>query len=90
MVRFAEEIQGEHNPDLGNEMDRLFTMFERWRYIEDNRDTVKITVDSKGDAAASMGVLSRLFGAKVGQNATLLDVPMSSDEIIDEMTRDDD
>ena len=71
MGRFAEEVQGEHNPDLGKEMDRLFSMVERWRNIEDNRDTVKVTLDAKGDAAAGMGVLSRLFGAKVGQNATL-------------------
>ena len=50
MGRFAEEVQGEHNPDLGKEMDRLFTMLERWRNIEDNRDTVKMTVEAKGVA----------------------------------------
>lgn len=87
MGRFAEEIQGEQNPDLSKEMDRLFTMVERWRNIEDNRDTVKMTLESKGGPAA-MGVLSRLFGAKVGQNATLLDESVDSGEIIDQMTDD--
>ena len=89
MGRFGEEVQGEHNPDLGKEMDRLFSMVERWRNIEDSRDTVKVTLEAKGDAQAGMGVLSRLFGAKVGQNATLLENPMTSDEIIQEMTEDE-
>ena len=89
MGRFGEEVQGEHNPDLGKEMDRLFSMVERWRNIEDNRDTVKLSLEAKGSAEAGMGVLSRLFGAKVGQNATLLETPVSSDEIIEEMTEDD-
>ena len=89
MGRFGEEVQGEHNPDLGKEMDRLFSMVERWRNIEDNRDTVKLSLEAKGDAQAGMGVLSRLFGAKVGQNATLLETPVTSDEIIEEMTEDD-
>ena len=88
MGRFAEEVQGEHNPDLGKEMDRLFTMFERWRNIEDSRDSLKITVDSKGSGAPAMGVLSRLFGSQVGQNAVLLDHAVDSNEIIDEMTDD--
>ena len=38
MGRFGEEVQGEQNPDLGKEMDRLFSMVERWRNIEDARD----------------------------------------------------
>jgi hypothetical protein len=64
-------------------------MVKFWREIEDNRDSLKITVDSKGDAAAGMGVLSRLFGEKAGQNATRLTNPMDSDDIIDEMTGDE-
>lgn len=89
MGRFGEEVQGEHSPELGKEMDRLFSMVERWRNIEDSRDSLKITVDSKGDAKAGMGVLSRLFGAQVGQNATMLETPVTSDEIIAEMTEDE-
>ena len=88
MGRFAEEIMGEPNPDLGKEMDRLFQMVERWRNIEDSRDTVKLSLEAKGDAQAGMGVLSRLFGSKVGQNATMLAEPVSSDEIIEEMIED--
>ena len=87
--RFGEEIKGEPDALVGVEMDRLFRMVKFWREIEDNRDSLKITVDSKGDAAAGMGVLSRLFGEKAGQNATRLTNPMDSDDIIDEMTGDE-
>jgi hypothetical protein len=88
MGRFAEEIQGEHNPDLSKEMDRFFSMLERWRNIEDNRDTVKLSLETKGSGGPAMGVLSRLFGTRVGQNATLLDNSVDSNDIIDQMTDD--
>jgi len=84
MMRFGEELKGEPDAMVGIEMDRLFKMVERWRTIEDARDTLKISVDAKGDAA-QMGVLSRLFGERVGRNATMLAEPVESDEIIDEM-----
>ena len=83
MMRFGEELQGEPDVLVGIEMDRLFKMVERWRTIEDSRDTLKISVDAKGDAA-QMGVLSRLFGAKVGANATLLAEPVDADEVMDD------
>jgi hypothetical protein len=88
MGRFAEEIQGEPNPDLGKEMDRLFSMVERWRAIEDTRDTIKMTLESKGDTRAANGVLSRLFGTQVGQNALLLEEPIDSNDIIEQLTDD--
>ena len=52
MMRFAEEVNGAHDDQVGREMDRLFQMVERWRNIEDNRDTMKMTIEAKGDAAA--------------------------------------
>ncbi len=89
MGRFGEEIKGEADERLGKEMDRLFKMVERWRNIEDNRDSLKITVDSKGDAQAQMGVLSRLFGEKAGQNAMRLDHPIDADVLAGEILGDD-
>jgi hypothetical protein len=65
-------------------------MVERWRNIEDNRDSLKLTVDAKGDAAAGMGVLSRLFGEKAGRNATLLSEPLDAEEVIEHVTDDED
>ena len=88
MGRFSEEIMGEPNPDLGKEMDRLFSMVERWRNIEDTRDSVRMTLEAKGDAHASMGVISRLFGERAGANATLLEIPVDSNEVIHDMTDD--
>lgn len=82
MSRFGEEITGTSDPDVGREMDRLFNMVQKWKDIEDNRDTLEVSVKAKGD----MGRLSRLFGAKVGSNARMLDIPVSSDQIIEEMS----
>ena len=49
MGRFSEEINGAADPDVGREMDRLFSMVEKWKEIEDNRDTVRMTLEAKGD-----------------------------------------
>lgn len=80
--RFGEEVTGTPDPDVGKEMDRLFNMVEKWKDIEDNRDTLEVSVKAKGQ----MGMLSRLFGSKVGTNAMVLDSPVSSDAVIDTMT----
>jgi hypothetical protein len=84
MGRFAEEINGQHDDQVGREMDRLFSMVERWRSIEDNRDTMKMTIEAKGDGAGNLGVLSRLFGDKVGRNAMLLEEPIESEALTDD------
>lgn len=82
MGRFGEEITGTPDPDVGREMDRLFGMVEKWKDIEDNRDTLEVSVKARGE----MGMLSRLFGSKVGSNAMVLDTPVSSQAVIDKMT----
>lgn len=87
--RFGEEVNGSADALVGVEMDRLFLMVKRWREIEDNRDSLKITVDSKGDAQASMGVLSRLFGEKAGANAMRLEDPIDAEEVVGRMTDDE-
>lgn len=85
MQRFGEEITGTPDPDVGREMDRLFNMVEKWKDIEDNRDTLEVSVKAKGQ----MGMLSRLFGSKVGSNAMVLDSPIPSDSVMGKMTSDD-
>lgn len=84
MMRFAEEITGAPDPDVGREMDRLFNMVAKWKEIGDNRDTLEMTVRAKGNA--NTGMLSRMFGAKVGANAMVLDQPIPS-EVIDAAIR---
>jgi hypothetical protein len=81
MARFAEEITGTPDPDTGREIDRLFNMVQKWKEIEDNRDTLEVSVKARGE----MGMLSRLFGAKVGANAMTLDTPISSESITSRM-----
>lgn len=80
MARFAEEIAGQElSPEVGKEMDRWFASVEKMRDIMDNRDTLKMTVEAKSGA----GVLSRLFGDRVGANARMLNNPVHSDDVID-------
>jgi hypothetical protein len=86
MGRFSEEVNGQPDPEVGKEMDRLFGMIAKWRDIEDNRDTVKMTLEAKGHEAAGMGVLSRLFGQRAGHNAVLLEEPIDSNSVIESMT----
>jgi len=86
--RFTEEVNGTLDVLLGKEIDRFMNLVKTWREIEDNRDSLKITVDSHGDAGAQMGVLSRLFGAKAGQNAMALDDPIDADDLLEQMDDD--
>jgi len=79
-ARFAEEITGQElSPEVGRELDRLFTSVEKMRDIMDNRDTVKMTVEARGRS----GVLSRLFGDRVGTNAKMLAHPVDSEDVMD-------
>ena len=89
MGRFAEEVQGEHNPDLGKEMDRLFTMVERWRNIEDTRDTVKITAGVQGRRRRRRWACSPGCSApRSARTPRCWTTPVDSNEIIEEMTDD--
>ena len=68
-ARFAEEIEGQGlNPDVSKELDRVFALVEKFKDISDNRDMVRFEVEARGSA----GVLSRLFGSRVGDQAKAL------------------
>lgn len=63
-ARFAEELEGQGlDPALSSEMDRLFSLIDRFKNISDSRDLMRIEVEARGGA----GVLSRLFGQKAGE-----------------------
>jgi hypothetical protein len=63
-ARFAEELEGQGlDPALSSEMDRLFSLIDKFKNISDNRDLLHIQVEARGNA----GVLSRLFGQKAGE-----------------------
>lgn len=87
MARFAEEIAGQElSPEVGKEMDRLFASVEKMRDIMDNRESVRMTVEARGRS----GVLSRLFGDRVGANARMLGTPVESEDVMDAMLDDGD
>lgn len=68
-ARFAEELEGQGlDPALSSEMDRLFSLIDKFKNISDNRDVIRMEVEARGNA----GVLSRLFGNKAGEVARQL------------------
>jgi hypothetical protein len=81
-ARFAEELEGQGiDTTLSTEMDRVFNMVERMKNISDSRDTLRFEVEARGTS----GVLSRLFGAKAGEQARQLPNGGMSPEATDAM-----
>jgi hypothetical protein len=81
-ARFAEELEGQGiDTTLSAEMDRVFNMVERMKNISDTRDTLRFEVEARGTS----GVLSRLFGAKAGEQARQLPNGGMSAEATDAM-----
>jgi hypothetical protein len=68
-ARFAEELEGQGlDSNLSVEIDRVFNLVEKMARISDNREMLRIEVETRG----SSGVLSRLFGAKAGETNRML------------------
>lgn len=85
MSSFSEQVNGQPDVQTGIEMDRLFRMVESWKRIEEQTAKINIGISATGqDADGSMGMISRLFGSEAGQNARTLDVPILSDELIED------
>jgi len=60
-MRFAEEMSGGYaDPNLSQEMDRLFKLIKTTKELDDSSSFIRMTVESKGSA----GVLSSIFGDK--------------------------
>ena len=83
MGSFSEQVLGQADSQVGREMDRLFTMVEKWKNIEEQRPSLRINVEADENAANS-GLISRLFGEAAGQNARMLDTPVLADDLIEE------
>lgn len=76
-ARFAEELEGGYpSGAVSKEFDRVFNLTEKMKDIQDNRDFLRISVESRGQA----GVLSRLFGDQAGERMRELENPMDRDE----------
>lgn len=77
-ARFAEELEGQGmDPTLSSEMDRLFRLIQSSKDISDTRDMVRFEVEARGGA----GVLSRIFGAKAGEQQKMVHTPMSEEQL---------
>ena len=59
-MRFAEEMQGGGyaDPNLSQEIDRLFKLIKTTKDLDDSREFIRMTVERQGSA----GVLSSIFG----------------------------
>lgn len=85
MASFGEQVLGERDETVGKEMDRLFTMVEKWKSIEETTTKLSIGVTATGqEADGSLGMISRLFGSQAGANARVLDVPELSDQYVED------
>lgn len=68
-ARFAEELEGQGlDPALSSEMDRLFSLIDKFKNINDSREVLRMEVEARSGS----GVLSRLFGARAGESARQL------------------
>lgn len=60
-ARFAEELNGGYpDPNVSQEIDRLFKLVESVKRLEDNREFARISVETRGQS----GLISQLFGEK--------------------------
>jgi hypothetical protein len=68
-ARFAEEMNGGYpDPNVSQEIDRLFKLIKTTKDLDDSQSFIRMTVESK----SSSGVLSALFGDKA---TSLRDLP---------------
>lgn len=80
-ARFAEEMEGQGlDTGLSAEIDRMFSLVNKFKDISDTRDVIRMEVEARGSA----GVLSRLFGQKAGETARELSTPLPT-QALDEM-----
>ena len=60
-MRFAEEMSGGYaDPNVSQEIDRLFKLIKTTKELDDSREFIRMTVERQGSA----GVLSSIFGDK--------------------------
>ena len=84
-ARFAEELDGQGTDQVvSGELERFFRVLKDMRDVSDTRDVLRFEMEAKAGA----GVLSRLFGADVGQAARAVSVTMDADDVIDALDPD--
>lgn len=72
-ARYAEELEGgAPSKTVSVELDRLFDLTQRLKDIQDDREFLRLSVETRGQA----GILSRIFGDRVGEEARALNAPL--------------
>ena len=60
-ARFAEQMNGGYpDPNVSQEIDRLFKLIKTTKELDDSREFIRMTVERQGTG----GVLSAIFGDK--------------------------
>ncbi len=78
-ARYGEELNGGYpDPNVSQEIDRLFKLVERLKKMEDNNEFIKMTIERKGGA----GALSSIFGDRASILKELDSGPIPSDVVI--------
>ncbi len=84
-ARFIEELEGgAPSKATSAELDRFFNVVAKTKEIQDDRSFMRVSVETRGES----GVLSRLFGDRVGEAQRELEAPMDGDEVLAELVDD--
>ena len=76
-MRFAEEMNGGYaDPNVSQEIDRLFKLIKTTKELDDSREFIRMTVERQGGS----GVLSSIFGDKAQALRELPDNGLSEDQ----------
>jgi len=76
-MRFAEEMSGGYaDPNVSQEIDRLFKLIKTTKELDDSREFIRMTVERQGSA----GVLSSIFGDKAQALKELPDGGLNEDQ----------
>ena len=76
-MRFAEEMNGGYaDPNVSQEIDRLFKLIKTTKELDDSREFIRMTVERQGSA----GVLSQIFGEKAQMLKELPNGGLSEDQ----------
>jgi hypothetical protein len=76
-MRFSEEMNGGYaDPNVSQEIDRLFKLIKTTKELDDSREFIRMTVERQGSA----GVLSSIFGDKAQVLRELPDGGLNEDE----------
>jgi hypothetical protein len=76
-MRFAEEMNGGYaDPNVSQEIDRLFKLIKTTKELDDSREFIRMTVERQGSA----GVLSQIFGEKAKELKELPNGGISEDD----------